>query len=78
MIRRGSPKNEMMATWIIQNADGEYLGEASALSPKVALCLYIAECGRSLGLSDITSEASDDGSHRLTCEGETYLVNRKA
>jgi hypothetical protein len=65
----------MPTLWTIKTREGDILGEQTAISPKVALILHLAQ-DSSPRLSDVEVESSGDGEYRLTFRGETFLLSR--
>ncbi|MFL6375218.1 MAG: hypothetical protein ACJ73D_11175 [Pyrinomonadaceae bacterium] len=66
----------MASTWLIQDKDGGVLGEAKALSAKVAFVLYMSDRGRSVNLSDVTAEKQPDGLVRVSLGRKVHFLKK--
>jgi hypothetical protein len=66
----------MASTWLIHDKDGGFLGEAKALSAKVAFVLYMSGKGRSVNLNDVMTETLPDGRVRATLGRKVIFLKK--
>jgi len=66
----------MASTWLIHDKDGGLLGEAKALSAKVAFVLYMSDRGRAINLGDVKTEPMPDGQVRVSLGRKVHFLKK--